>query len=275
MKVITLLLLMTVALQVQAQPLIYNLDTSEFSILKSPSDTILKAGNRIQSYKNFRVQSDASSGYINLVSQLNPNILLYDADLNRNVELLSNFNGSGAVKVYHHNANGIEVSKIELISNFAQTEDSRIITDEIEIQGGSDLAELFEITGLSEKIKPGMLVSLDPTAAGKLRQTQSSYDPFIAGVVSGANGIKPGILMGQHGTIAHGEELVTISGRTYITCNTTGGSIRIGDLLTSSNVPGEAMRAGKMRKARGAIIGKAMSNLEEGEGYVLVLVNLQ
>jgi hypothetical protein len=169
----------------------------------------------------------------------------------------------------------LEVSKIELISNFGQTDDSRIITDELEIKGGSDLAELFEITGVSDRIKPGMLVSLDRMEAGKLILTQSRYDTNIAGVISGANGIKPGILMGQQGTIASGEELVTISGRTYITCNTTGGPIRIGDLLTSSNLPGEAMKAGKKRKARGAIIGKAMSNLENGEGYVLVLVNLQ
>jgi hypothetical protein len=275
MKVFSFVLLLTLCLEINAQELIYNLDTSEFSIVKNPSDTVLTADNSVRSYKNFRVRQDESSGYINLVAQTNPNILLFDADLNRNVELLSNFNGSGAVKIYHHDANGLEVSKIEMISNYGQTDDSRIITDEIEIRGGSDLAELFEINGDVEKIVPGKLVSLDPHQAGALRVSQSEYDKNIAGVLSGANGVKPGILMGQQGTLAHGEELVTISGRTYVTCNTTGGSIKIGDLLTSSDIAGQAMKAKSKRKSRGAIIGKAMSNLDRGEGYVLVLVNLQ
>ena len=54
-------------------------------------------------------------------------------------------------------------------------------------------------------------------------------------------------------------------------------SIKPGDLLTTSEVPGHAMKATDRERWDGAIIGKAMSSLESGEGLVLVLVlvNLQ
>jgi len=35
------------------------------------------------------------------------------------------------------------------------------------------------------------------------------------------------------------------------------------------------MRASNKKKSRGAVIGKAMTELVDGEGFILVLVNLQ
>ncbi|MCB0670174.1 MAG: hypothetical protein KDC80_30315 [Saprospiraceae bacterium] len=258
-----------------SQELIYNLDTSAFTIIKNPADTVMTADDNIRFYKNFRVRGNIEKGYVQMGSGDNPNLVLVDGQLNQNVELWSNLNGSGAIRLYNYDVNGTEVSRISLITNYNGSQDARIITDELEIKGGSDLAELFEITNEKDRIKPGLLVALDPDSPGQLRISESAYDRNIAGVISGANGIKPGILMGQEGTLANGGDLVTISGRTYVQCNTLGGPIKIGDLLTSSPVPGEAMKAGKRRKSRGAVIGKAMSNLDQGSQYVLVLVNLQ
>lgn len=258
-----------------SQELIYNLDTSAFTIIKNPADTVMTADDNIRFYKNFRVRGNIEKGYVQMGSGDNPNLLLVDGQLNQNVELWSNLNGSGAIRLYNYDGNGTEVSRISLITNYNGSQDARIITDELEINGGSDLAELFEINNGKDQIKPGLLVSLDPDSPGQLRISESAYDRNIAGVISGANGVKPGILMGQEGTLANGGDLVTISGRTYVQCNTLGGPIKIGDLLTSSPVPGEAMKAGKRRKSRGAVIGKAMSNLDQGSQFVLVLVNLQ
>ena len=53
------------------------------------------------------------------------------------------------------------------------------------------------------------------------------------------------------------------------------GAIQPGDLLTTSATPGHAMRVGDYDQGQGAILGKAMSRLEEGKGLVLVLVSLQ
>ena len=166
-------------------------------------------------------------------------------------------------------------SRIQLNTNFQGSEDARIVTDEIEIRGGSDLAELFDINTDKAKVESGMIVSLDPSQPGKLKICDRAYDKAVVGVVSGANGIKPGILMGQDQTIATGDDLVTLSGRTYIKANLQGGKIEIGDFITSSSIHGEAMRAKNRKKARGAIIGKAMTVLHEESGYVLVLVTLQ
>lgn len=275
MKIVLHLLFLLTCLLVKGQSLIYNFDTSAMVIMQEPSDTVMSAENNIRFYKNFRVRNNSEKGYIQLGSGDNPNLTLVDGQLNQNVELWSNFNGSGAIRLYNYDANGLEVSRINLITNFNGTNDSRVITDELEIRGGSDLAELFEVNDQPDLITAGSLVSLDPNEEGKLQVSKTEYDRNIAGVISGANGVKPGILMGQEGTLADGQELVTISGRTYVQCNTLNGSIKIGDLLTSSSVPGEAMKATKRKKSSGAIIGKAMSNLESGSGYVLVLVNLQ
>ena len=48
-----------------------------------------------------------------------------------------------------------------------------------------------------------------------------------------------------------------------------------GDLLTTSHVPGHAMKATDRERSYSAVMGKAMSSLDEGTGLVLVLVNLQ
>ena len=80
--------------------------------------------------------------------------------------------------------------------------------------------------------------------------------------------------MGQDGTEAFGDQLVTLNGRTYVKANDLGGVIKVGDFLTSSPVAGEAMRVKNIKKARGSMIGKAMSETDEN-GFVLVLVSLQ
>jgi hypothetical protein len=68
---------------------------------------------------------------------------------------------------------------------------------------------------------------------------------------------------------------VALSGRVYALADASEGSIQPGDLLTTSNTPGYAMKATDRERSHGAIIGKAMSPLEKGEGLVLVLINLQ
>jgi hypothetical protein len=97
----------------------------------------------------------------------------------------------------------------------------------------------------------------------------------VAGIISGAGGIQTGLTMGQTGSAASGQHLVALTGRVYCWADVSNGPIRPGDLLTSSPTPGHAMKATDPVRAQGAIIGKAMSPLENGRGLVLVLVSLQ
>lgn len=140
------------------------------------------------------------------------------------------------------------------------------------ITGGCDLAEPFDTT--TAGIPPGSVVVIDPSQPGKLKLSEKPYDRKVAGVVSGANGVNPGITLSQSGVIEGGIN-VALTGRVYVQADASNGSIEPGDLLTTSDTPGHGMKVTDYAKAQGAIIGKAMSCLENGRGLVLILVNLQ
>jgi hypothetical protein len=140
------------------------------------------------------------------------------------------------------------------------------------ISGGCDLAEPFEIS--SVEIPKGSLVTIDEENPGKLRLATQEYDTHVAGIVSGANGINCGISLHQEGAMQGGQN-VALSGRVYALADAANGSIKPGDLLTSSSTPGHVMKVTEPSRAQGAIVGKAMSGLKDGKGMVLVLVSLQ
>jgi hypothetical protein len=142
----------------------------------------------------------------------------------------------------------------------------------LRITGGADLAEPFAMS--TPGVRPGAVVVIDAENPGKLRVSTGAYDRKVAGIVSGANGIQPGISLIQEGVLEAGEN-VALSGRVHVNANATGGRIEPGDLLTTSAVPGEAMKATDHQRAQGAILGKAMTRLDEAAGTVLVLVTLQ
>jgi hypothetical protein len=153
--------------------------------------------------------------------------------------------------------------------------DGRVTTQELAITGGSDLSEQFDIHSDAELIQPGALVCIDPLNPGKLVVSQNAYDRTVAGVVSGAGGIKPGMMMGQRGSVADGEHAVALTGRVYCMVDADQGAILPGDLITTSGVPGHGMKVTNHSRAQGAIVGKAMTGLEGGKGLILVLVSLQ
>jgi hypothetical protein len=137
------------------------------------------------------------------------------------------------------------------------------------IRGGADLAEPFQI---SERATPkGSVVVIDPDHPGQLKLSSEPYDTRVAGIVSGANGIHPGISISQVGVNDAGEN-VALSGRVYVLADASNGAIQPGDLLTTSSTPGHAMKVTDHTRGQGAILGKAMSSLKEGKGLVLVLV---
>lgn len=145
----------------------------------------------------------------------------------------------------------------------------------VQITGGSDLSEKFEVRDAQAAAQPGMVVAIDPANPGKLVVSSRAYDRRVAGILSGAGGVKPGMLMGQSGTLADGDHPVALTGRVYVWADASNGPIVPGDLLTTSNIPGHAMKVTSYNKAQGATIGKAMTGLAQGRGLVLTLVTLQ
>ncbi|KAA3613513.1 MAG: hypothetical protein DWQ01_03035 [Planctomycetota bacterium] len=137
---------------------------------------------------------------------------------------------------------------------------------------GADLVEGFEV--MESDILPGSVVCIDPQNPGRLKMSDEAFDTKVAGVISGAGNVAPGVKMGE-GSEIDGPQKVALVGRVYVRCNVEGGPIRPGDRLVTSSVPGEARRVAPGRSADGAVLGKAMTGLTEQSGLVLTLVNLQ
>ena len=198
-------------------------------------------------------------------------IELFDNDGDQTVTIRAGQSTDNGSEILMYNDAGVKT--IELDADYTNG-GGRVITDELQITGGADLAEHFDLIASQESITTGMLVSIDPASTGKLMVTKRAYDTKVAGVVSGANGVRPGMLMGQDQSIANGDTPIALAGRVYVKANQTGGEIFPGDLLTSSKIQGEAMKVKNYRKARGAIVGKALTQMDNN-GFVLILVNLQ
>lgn len=146
-------------------------------------------------------------------------------------------------------------------------------TSVLEITGGADLAEPFEISDTAP-IPEGAVVVIDQQNPGRLRLSTEAYDKRVAGVVSGAGSLKPGLVLSQAGVTDSGMP-VALSGRVFVLADAADGAIQPGDQLTTSATPGHARKVTDYELARGAVLGKAMSSLETGRGLVLVLVTLQ
>ena len=145
-------------------------------------------------------------------------------------------------------------------------------TATLTIRGGSDVAEPFPVTGA--QVEPGTVMVIDQANPGQLMPSSRAYDTRVAGIISGAGGIKPGLELQQEGVLDRGQK-VALTGRVYVQADATAGEIEPGDLLTTSDTPGRAMKVTDHARAQGAILGKAMTGLKDGQGLVLVLVTLQ
>jgi hypothetical protein len=171
---------------------------------------------------------------------------------------------------------GVGVSARGGPAGYAAVFDGTVRTKVLQITGGSDLSEKFQI-GTEAGVSPtsGMVVVIDPENPGKLLVSNGAYDRRIAGIISGAGNIESGMVMEQLNSAAAGEHPVALIGRVYCLADVSNGPIQPGDLLTTSENPGHAMKVTDYSRAQGAILGKAMTRLESGHGLVLVLVNLQ
>ncbi len=148
---------------------------------------------------------------------------------------------------------------------------------DIEVTGdillrNADCAEQFDIadTGLAE---PGAVMILGEE--GKLCLSSAAYDKRVAGVVSGAGDYQPGIILDRQECRTDSRAPIALVGKVYCKVDASRDSIEIGDLLTTSPIPGHAMKATDPHKAFGAVIGKALRPLKHGTSVIPILVALQ
>lgn len=136
---------------------------------------------------------------------------------------------------------------------------------------GADCAEQFEVAE-PETIEPGTVLVIDNDSG--LRPCDQPYDRKVAGVVSGAKGYSPGIVLDD--SLAPNKRVaVALNGKVFCKVDAGFSAIEVGDLLTTSPIVGHAMKATDRSKAFGAVIGKALGSLDTGCGFIPVLVSLQ
>jgi hypothetical protein len=146
-----------------------------------------------------------------------------------------------------------------------------VVTEDIQLTN-ADCAEEFEICAEAGLLEPGCVAVIDED--GLLRRSEQAYDRRVAGVVSGAGAYRPAIVLDrQH---ASQDRLpIALVGKVYCKVDAEYGAIAFGDLLTPSATPGHAMKVDDPHKAFGAVIGKALGVLAEGQGLIPILVALQ
>jgi len=137
-------------------------------------------------------------------------------------------------------------------------------------QTGLDLAEVYVST---ENLEAGDVVSIDQDQKARVKKSRSAYEKQTIGVVS----TQPGIIL-QDGPAQESSYPIALAGQVPVKVSTESGEIKAGDYLTSSSLPGIAMKATKP----GPVIGKALedfpansANTSDGvkQGKILVFIN--
>lgn len=154
------------------------------------------------------------------------------------------------------------------------------VTGDIKLLNAGDCAEDFDIDESESKqnVEAGTVMVL--TENGSLQTSYQEYDKKVAGIVSGASGYKPGIILDGKNVDdpknKNKERLpIALIGKVYCKVDARESPIEIGDLLTTSFTKGYAMKAEDPLKAFGAVIGKALGSIKQGMGMIPVLVTLQ
>ncbi|MFY9619936.1 MAG: hypothetical protein WAM70_17090 [Pyrinomonadaceae bacterium] len=144
------------------------------------------------------------------------------------------------------------------------------VTGDIRL-ANADCAEDFDVVG-AVRVEPGTVMVLGNQ--GALSESHHPYDKRVAGVISGAGNYKPGIVMDKQETSGN-RQPVALMGKVFCKVDAQFGAIEVGDLLTTSPTPGHAMKTNDPFKAFGAVIGKALRPLKDGQGLIPILIALQ
>jgi hypothetical protein len=139
------------------------------------------------------------------------------------------------------------------------------------ILANADCAEDFDIAD-ADLIEPGTVMVVGEE--GALHQSHQAYDKRVAGVISGAGDYKPGIVLDKQQS-QRNRKPIALLGKVYCKVDAGHAPIEVGDLLTTSALAGHAMKATDPLKAFGAVIGKALRPLREGQGLIPILIALQ
>lgn len=155
---------------------------------------------------------------------------------------------------------------------FRVTGDGEVTADGAFTGGGADFAEYLDAVGDPSAYEPGDVLIVSPDQDRAVALATEPYSTAVIGVYS----TDPAILGGGRYLDDEGNTdmlPVGIVGIVPVKVSAENGAIQRGDLLTTASTPGHAMLATEY--APGAILGKAMGELDAGTGIIEVVLLLQ
>ncbi len=127
-------------------------------------------------------------------------------------------------------------------------------------------ADYAEQMAAAPGVRAGDCVVLDDE--GRITPCVRDYDTRVAGIVSGAGGLRPAVVLDDTQVGAP----IALAGKAFVRVDADRGPVRIGDLLTTSATSGHAMRVDDASRVAGSLVGRALTALDAGQGLVKVLV---
>jgi archaellum component FlaG (FlaF/FlaG flagellin family) len=138
---------------------------------------------------------------------------------------------------------------------------------------GGDYAEYFYTNDTD--LKPGEIVSIDTNLKNSVQRSNKPADKNVIGVISDNSGFVGNfpIEADDPASVDQHSKIVSMVGQVLTLVSIENGPIKIGDYLTSSSLPGYAMKATKA----GQTIGVALENYDgkdaNSAGKIMVYVN--
>jgi hypothetical protein len=134
-----------------------------------------------------------------------------------------------------------------------------------------DLAERFPVVEACSTA-PGTVMVIGSN--GNLMPCRQAYDKRAIGIISGAGPFRAAITLGADAD-SQSSAPIAMVGTAFCRVDARYAPIEVGDLLTSSETSGHAMKAGDAERSFGTIIGKALAALPDGCGLIPMVVSLQ
>jgi len=250
-------------------------DDANASILLNAEDASLRMGGIVALFRGdvtddideASIYLDAEESYVRCGGNVNGGKLeLFRSNTGTNVIAPIALDAEyGLVRVGGEGING-QVAVLDAQTNTRITLDGG--TGQILFEN-ADVAEQFNVGPTA--LAPGTVVAFVDEET--VIPATDPYDPRVAGVIAGAGGYRPGMVLGY---MARGNrQAVSVFGKACCMVDSSYGPIRTGDLLVVSPTPGHAMRATDRLRAFGATLGKALRDFDGGCGMIPVLITLR
>src|SRR5271165_2091220 len=143
---------------------------------------------------------------------------------------VSAYNANGGFGLYAQSPNGTAIYGQGQTAGFFQGDVQ--VTGDIKLTG-ADCAEHFDVVD-ARACGPGTVMVIDDS--GALVPSSQEYDRRVAGVVSGAGDLRPGLILDQRAD-SDRRQAVALVGKVCCKAIADDAPIRVGDLITTSAAP--------------------------------------